>query len=177
MYELDSHAREGSLMNLLQKASKRSQIPGATENEKMKTRTIRQSATFQASPHDVYELLMDSRKHARFTGGKCSISRKVGGHYSVYDGYIVGKNIELVPDKKIVQSWKPEEDCWPDDYYSMVTFELKPVKGGTRLSFKQTGVPVDCGDRFDIGWREHYWAKMKALLSEEAPLSLKSRAL
>lgn len=132
----------------------------------MKTRTIRQSVTFDASPHDVYEMLMDSRKHAGFTGGRATISRKVGGRVDVYDGYVVGENIELVPDKKIVQTWKPEEDCWPPDHFSTVEFVLEPHKGGTRLTFKQTGVPSICGDRFDIGWREHYWAPMKVVLEK-----------
>jgi len=131
---------------------------------RMKTRTIRQSVTFKATPHEVYESLMDSRRHAKFTGGSCSISRKVGGRLSVYDGYITGENVELIPDKKIVQLWKPEEDCWPPDYYSRVTFLLKPTEKGTRLVFTQTGVPVRCGDRFDMGWREHYWAKMREML-------------
>src|SRR4030065_917774 len=121
----------------------------------MKTRTIRQTASFKATPHEVYEALMDSRKHAEFTGGRCTVSRKVGGKIKVYDGYITGENVELVPDKKIVQLWKPEEDCWPPDYFSKVTFLFKATKEGTQMAFTHSGVPVVCGDRFDIGWREH----------------------
>lgn len=34
------------------------------------TKTIEQSVTFNASPHDVYEALMDSEKHSQFTGAK-----------------------------------------------------------------------------------------------------------
>lgn len=123
----------------------------------MKTRTIRQTVFFEASPHDMYEALMDSRKHVKFTGGKCTIVRKVGGKIDgkidIYDGHITGENAELIHDKKIVQLWKPEEgDCWPSDHYSKTTFALKAEKGGTRLTFSQSGVPVECGDRFDIGW-------------------------
>lgn len=132
----------------------------------MKTRTIRQSAWFDAPAHDVYELLMDSRKHTQLAGGaKCSISRKVGGRVSISDGYITGENIELVPDKKIVQSWKAEEDCWPDGHFSKVTFSLKPYRGGTQLVFTQTGVPVVCGKRFDSGWKDYYWTPMRDLLA------------
>jgi len=119
--------------------------------------------TFKATPHVVYETLMDSRKHASLTGGKCSISRKVGGKISVFDGYITGENLELVQDKKIVQLWRPEEDCWPSDHFSTVTFLLKTAANGTSLSFTHTGVPVECGDRFDSGWRENYWEPMKEL--------------
>ena len=130
----------------------------------MKTRTIRQTVAFKVSPHEVYEALMNSREHAKFTGGRCSISRRVGGKISVYDGYITGVNVELVPDKKIVQLWRPEEDCWPADHYSKVIFSLKKTKSGTQLVFTHSGVPVVCGDRFDIGWKEHYWTPMREML-------------
>jgi len=135
----------------------------------MKTRTIRQTVFFEASPHDVYETLMDSRKHAKFTGGKCTIVRKVGGKIDIYDGYITGENVELVQDKKIAQLWKPDEgDCWPSDHFSKATFALKAEKRGTQLTFTQSGVPVDCGDRFDTGWQEHYWAPMKEMLEKKS---------
>ena len=134
------------------------------EDSDMKTRTIRQTVNFKAAPHDLYETLMDSKKHSAFTGGGCTISRRVGGKIDIYDGYITGENVELVPDKKIVQLWKPEEDCWPSDYFSKVTFSFKATKSGTRLTFVHSGVPVACGNRFDIGWNEHYWAKMKSVL-------------
>ena len=67
---------------------------------------IQQTVIFKASPHAVYEALMDSKKHAIFSGSAAKISRAIGGEYSAYDGYITGKNIELVPDQKIVQSWR-----------------------------------------------------------------------
>lgn len=136
----------------------------------MRTRTIRQKAFFKASAHELYEMLMDSKKHGEFSGGKCSISRKVGGKISISDGYITGENVELVKDRKIVQKWKAEEDCWPDDHYSTATFKLTPVKGkdGTGLYFTQTGVPAGCGDRFDTGWKEYYWRPMKEMLERES---------
>lgn len=134
----------------------------------MKTRTIRQRITFKATPKEIYELLMDPRKHAEFTGGKCTISRRVGGKISIYDGYITGKNVELVPDRKIVQLWKPEEDCWPADHFSKATFLMRETKQGTELLFTQTGVPVECGDRFDTGWKDNYWNPMKEWLKNRA---------
>jgi activator of HSP90 ATPase len=128
------------------------------------SKLIRQSVTFKAKPHDVYEALMDSRKHAGFTGEKASISRKVGGKIMAYNGYITGKNLELVVDEKIVQDWHAAE--WPGGHISRVTFRLRPVKGGTRLSFTHSGVP----DKFyfDIkqGWIKAYWEPMKVMLEK-----------
>ncbi|VVC03582.1 Uncharacterised protein [Candidatus Burarchaeum australiense] len=56
----------------------------------MKTKTLKEVVEFDSSPHEVYEALMDSEKHSRFTGGKAKISREVGGKFSAYDGYAEG---------------------------------------------------------------------------------------
>ena len=130
----------------------------------METRNIKQSVTIKASPHDVYEALMDSKKHAKFTGGKASISREVGGKFTAFDGYAEGVNLELVPDKKIVQSWRASD--WPEGHYSKATFALKETQGGTNLTFTQTGVPEDQYDAISQGWREYYWAPMKEMLEK-----------
>ena len=132
----------------------------------MKGKTIKQSVTFKATPHEIYQMLMDSTKHSKFTESSASISRKVGGKISAYDGYINGVNLELIADKKIVQKWRGSD--WPDGHYSIATFELKKVNGGTKLMFTQTDVPEDHYLSIKDGWREHYWNKMKKLLEEEA---------
>jgi activator of HSP90 ATPase len=128
----------------------------------MKTKTIRQSVTFKASPHAVYEALMDSRKHARFTGAKAMISRKVNGRITAYDGYIEGVHLDLVPDKKIVQSWRGSD--WPENHFSKATFSLKKVKNGVRLTFTQIGVPDQHYHDISQGWRDYYWKPMKEML-------------
>jgi activator of HSP90 ATPase len=130
----------------------------------MKTATIKQSATFKASPHEVYEALMDSRKHSKFTDSKASISRRIGGKFTAYDGYIEGVNLELVPDEKIVQSWRGSD--WPDGHYSKAIFALKKVEGGTRLTFTQTDVPEDQYESISQGWRDYYWKPMKKMLEK-----------
>ena len=130
----------------------------------MKTKTIRQSVTFRTSPHVVYEMLMDSRKHARFTGETASISRKVGGKFTAYGGYISGVNLELVPDKKIGQSWRGSD--WPEGHFSRVTFSLKEVRGGTRLAFRQSGVPEEHYDSINQGWRDYYWKPMRKMVEK-----------
>jgi activator of HSP90 ATPase len=120
---------------------------------------IKQTVTFKTSPHEVYEALMDSKKHAAFTGSAAKISREVGGEFMAYDGYITGKNIELVPDKKIVQSWRAVD--WEEGYFSRITFELTAVPEGTRLDFVHADVPDGTEEEFTQGWIENYWEPMK----------------
>lgn len=125
---------------------------------------IRQTVTFKTSPHNVYEALMDSKKHTAFTGGKAIIGRTAGGSMMAYDNYITGKNIELVPDKKIVQDWRAVD--WPEGYFSRVTFEFTAVPEGTRLDFTHANVPEGTEEEFTQGWIDNYWDPMKVFLEK-----------
>jgi activator of HSP90 ATPase len=129
----------------------------------METKDIRQQVTFKAGSHEVYEILMDSKKHAELAGDKASISRKVGGKFNVGD-YIEGKQLELAPDAKIVQTWRYND--WPEGHYSRATFSFKEVKGGTRLTFVQTGVPEEFYEDIKQGWIDYYWTPMKEMLEK-----------
>jgi activator of HSP90 ATPase len=128
------------------------------------SKTIRQTATFKASPHDVYEALMDSRKHAKFTGAPAKISRKVGGEFTAYGGSLSGQTLELAPDKKIVQAWRADD--WPAGHFSRATFSLKKVKGGAELSFYQSNVPDEHYAGIKQGWIDFYWTPMKKMLAQ-----------
>jgi len=114
---------------------------------------------FDASPHHVYEMLMDEKKHARFTGGAAQISRDVGGAFVTNSGYSTGITKELVQDTKIVQTWRASD--WPDDHYSTLTITLSPVSSKTKLSFVQTGVPEDQYEEISQGWYDYYWDPLK----------------
>ncbi len=130
----------------------------------MKTKTINQTVIItDAAPHDIYEIFMDSKKHAKLVNSTAKISRETGGGFEVFDGYIDGTNIELVNDRKIVQNWRGEEDCWPKDHYSKLTIILEKEKNGTRINLTQEGVPEECADDFDKGWYEFYWNPMQEL--------------
>ena len=56
-------------------------------------KTIRQTVTIKARPHAVYEALMDSRKHAAFSGLPARISRVRGGRFTAYGPYLSGVNL------------------------------------------------------------------------------------
>jgi len=131
----------------------------------MKTRTIRQTVVIHASAHDIYEMLMDEKKHALFTGGSARISRDAGGTFVTNDGYSNGTNLELEKDKKIVQTWQASD--WPADHYSTLTITLSLVSSGTKLSFVQSGVPADQYEEISKGWYDYYWSPMKEALEKE----------
>jgi activator of HSP90 ATPase len=128
----------------------------------VKKNDIKQKVSFNASAHDVYEALMDSKKHAKFTGGPAKISRKIGGKFSVYDGYAAGKNLELMPDEKIVQTWRASD--WDEEDISEISFTFTPTKTGCTVIFTQKNVPSKHLSAIKQGWIDYYWMPMKKML-------------
>ena len=81
----------------------------------METKTLQQTVTFKASPRQVYDMLMDSKKHQSLSGQPAKISRKVGGKFTAWGSHISGFNLALKPGQKIVQAWRAT-GWWPDHY-------------------------------------------------------------
>ena len=93
-----------------------------------------------APPKAVYEVLTNSEKFARMTGGRAAkISPDEGGEVSLFGGDIRARNVELVPGKRVVQAWR--SGAWPEGVYSIVKFELSGDGKATKLVFDQSGYP------------------------------------
>ncbi|MCL5795020.1 MAG: SRPBCC domain-containing protein [Patescibacteria group bacterium] len=122
-------------------------------------KTIKQTEIFKAEPQEIYEMFMDSKKHADFTGEGAEIDPRVGEEFRVQSNYAIGKNLELVPGKKIVQSWRAAD--WPEGHFSKITIELVPVKEGTKMFFTQIDVPDEFCDDISQGWKDYYWEPLK----------------
>jgi activator of HSP90 ATPase len=129
----------------------------------MKTKTLHQSVVLKATPHEVYDALMDSEKHTEFTHSRANISQEIGDTFSTFDSYASGTNVELIPDQKIVQKWRADD--WPPGHYSTVTFELHAEGQETRLDFTQTDIPEDLYPDLETGWVEYYWDNLKVYFS------------
>ena len=134
----------------------------------MKTITIHQSIYIQASPQQVYQLYLDADLHASITGGPAQIEAKVGGQMQAYGDYITGTFIELIPNKKIVQTWKASEEKWTHPEPSILTLTFKPEREGTIIELLQENVPADLQEDFEKGWHQFYWEPMKAFLNQDS---------
>jgi activator of HSP90 ATPase len=76
---------------------------------------------------------------------------------------IVGRNIELVSNQRIVQAWRPTH--WDPGIYSIAHFEFNPRDAETTLVFDHTGFPAGEYDHLDSGWHSHYWDPLKKFLA------------
>ncbi len=128
----------------------------------MKTKSIKQTLTLNAPPKDVYEILMDAKKHSLLTGSTVKMSKKINGKFEVFDHYCHGYNIELEEGKKIIQAWNFQEDGWPQDHFSICKFEFEATEKGTKLNFTQSGVPEHKCEELKEGWKQYYWKPMAA---------------
>ena len=131
----------------------------------MKTKNIEQKILINATPREVYDALMNQKKHSRFTGEVAKVRAKTGTAFTCYGGYINGFMLELEPNKRIIQAWRSRG--WPKGHYSVVTFALSARAGGkTELRFTQIGVPVEDYGSKTKGWRTHYWEPLKKFLEK-----------
>lgn len=113
-----------------------------------------------ASAQEIYDSWLDSLLHSEMTGGKASMSDAIDAEVSAWDGYITGRNLELVPGERIVQSWRTTQ--FTDEHEdSIVTVTLEEVEDGTLLTLVHSDVPEGQTSYEQGGWQEHYFEPMK----------------
>src|SRR6266852_6068290 len=127
--------------------------------------SIHQEADFKASPQRVYEALLDAKEFSAFSGLPAEIRREAGGDFSCFGGHIVGRNVELVPNERVVQAWRVVG--WEPGVYSIAKFELKEQGSETRLIFDHTGFPNGKAEHLAAGWKENYWEPLEKYLASQ----------
>ncbi len=124
--------------------------------------SIHQEVDFKASPHRIYDILLDSKQFTAFSGEPAEISREAGGLFSLFGGKITGRNIELVPDQRIVQAWRPAS--WEAGEYTLAKFVFKSEADKTKVILDHWGFHEGDFGHFDSGWRSHYWGPLAKYL-------------
>ena len=128
---------------------------------------IHQEIRFESGPEDVYRALTDPGEFASLTNSTAEIGDRPGEPFSAFGGMITGRQVDLVPGRRIVQAWRA--GTWPEGHYAINTFELEPDGSGTRLTFRQAGFPEGAQEHLSDGWHKMYWEPLKAHLEADAP--------
>ena len=117
-----------------------------------------------ATSKDLYDLYMNSKKHSIATGAPAKISLKEGGNYSAHGGYISGRNLQLVKNKMIVQTWRGQS--WKaDDPDSVFIINLQTKGKDVILHAVHANIPDEHAAGIDKGWHTHYWKPWKKYLA------------
>jgi activator of HSP90 ATPase len=125
--------------------------------------SLRRETTLKAAPQRIYEALLDSRQFAAFSGLPADVDPRPGGAFTLFGGLIVGRNVELTLNTRIVQAWRPTH--WEPSVYSIVRFDLESSNGGTRVVLDHTGFPEGEYDHLYSGWTSHYFDPLKKSLT------------
>ncbi|MBI3221309.1 MAG: SRPBCC domain-containing protein [Bacteroidetes bacterium] len=115
-----------------------------------------------APPQDVYLALTNPNTIHLWSGEEAEMSTEPNSEFSLWEGSIVGKNLEFEPDKKIVQQWYFGEQAEP----SIVTIKLHEAKEGTSVELRHTNIPDS--DYTDIveGWEHAYFGAIQEFYEE-----------
>ena len=125
--------------------------------------TIKQSVSIKASAEQVYTAMTSADQFSKVTGAPAEISADEGGAFTCFGGEIAGLHIELLPNERIVQSWRVV-NMWPEGVYSTVQFDLSESGDTTTITMQHTGYPEDAADHLEPGWHKMYWEPLKAYL-------------
>jgi uncharacterized protein YndB with AHSA1/START domain len=150
-------------------------VADADDSVSHSAESIHQEPSFKASRQRVYEALTNTKQFDKVTElsgvtksmsqmkKPTKISQQVGGAFTLFGGYIVGRQIELVPNELIVQAWRA--GGWDRGVYSIVRFELTEQGAGTKILFDHTGFPKGQAEHLASGWGAQYWGPLKKFLS------------
>jgi activator of HSP90 ATPase len=87
------------------------------------------------------------------------IGRAEGESFTLFGGHIVGRHVELVPSRRIVQAWRVVD--WDAGVYSIARFDLIDRDRETTIVFDHIGFPNGKAEHLAEGWRLNYWEPLE----------------
>ena len=115
-----------------------------------------------APPDDVYLALTNPNTIHLWSGEEAVMCTEPESEFSLWDGSIVGKNLEFDPGKKIVQQWYFGEQQEP----SIVTIKLHEDKDGTSVELRHINIPDEDYNDIVEGWTNAYFGSLLEFYSE-----------
>lgn len=116
-----------------------------------------------ATPEEVYTALTNPLTIELWTGEAVEMSTEPGSEFSLWEGSIVGKNLEFEENKKIVQQWY--FDGQPED--SIVTIKLHNDSNETSVELRHTNIPDDEYNNMVEGWNSSYFGALAEFFEVE----------
>lgn len=115
-----------------------------------------------AQPEELFLALTNPATLQLWTGEPAEMSTEPGSEFSLWEGSIVGKNLEFEPGKKIVQQWY----FGNQDEESIVSIILHSHKQGTSVELRHTNIPDEAYEDIVEGWNEAYFRSLQDFYEE-----------
>jgi len=114
-----------------------------------------------APPDQVYLALTTEATIELWSGDKAQMNSEPGTEFSLWDGSIVGKNLEFETGSRIVQQW-----YFGDQEDSIVTIKLHAHGEGTSAELRHTNIPDEDYDDIVEGWTFSYFGSLREFYEE-----------
>ena len=116
-----------------------------------------------AEPEEVYMALTNPFTIELWTGYPAIMDENIGTEFSLWEGDITGKNIEIEKNKKIIQQWYFDGQLEE----SIVTIKIFTNKKGTQVELIHKNIPDEVFDNIKEGWNDFYFGAIKAFFEVE----------
>lgn len=137
--------------------------------------SLKVSVVVPTSPYRIYQAWLNGMEHGAMTGKKATIQPWSGGRHSSWDGYVWGRNKDLQPSQRILQSWR-SGDFDPADDDSRVEIIFTPTEGGTRVTIIHDEIPKGLAEILEPKWKDFYLAPIKAYFASGVPRTRQAAA-
>ena len=94
------------------------------------------------------------------TGAEAKIDPELNGSFNIWNGYITGKTLELLKNRKIVQQWRTTDFPEGSDH-SVIEIVFHTTPDGTKLTLWHYNIPDGQGKEYKEGWKQYYFKPMK----------------
>lgn len=117
----------------------------------------------EAEPEEIFLALTNPFTIELWSDSPAKMDANEGTEFELWEGDICGKNLNVVPNKELVQEWYFDELPEP----SIVTIKLHPKGTGTSIELKHTNIPEDAYENIKEGWEEYYIGAIKRFFEED----------
>jgi len=127
-------------------------------------KNLTQTYLIETSPEEVFKALTTPEIIEEWSGSSpVKMEANVGTEFSLWGGDIHGKNIEIIPNRKIVQEWYGGN--WSEP--SIVTFELSSINEGTIVELEQKNIPDEAFEGIAKGWEDYYLGQIQEMFAPD----------
>lgn len=114
----------------------------------------------KAEVEDVYAAFTNPFTMELWSGYPAVMGSEPGSEFSLWEGDIVGRVLELEDQKKVVQEWYFGEQ----ETQSIVTVKLFPQGSKVQVDVEHTNIPDDDYEAIVEGWNDFYLGAIKEFL-------------
>ncbi len=118
-------------------------------------KSIKLNRRIKASPEEVFRALTNPFTIELWSGEPAVMTEEPGKEFSMMDGSILGRNLEIKTNEFLRQAWYFGEE------ESEVIIRLFPDKENTQIRIEHKNIPDEAYENMLEGWKETYLEQLK----------------